>query len=77
MQWGLASTSSRWATESKYPIAFKTGTLAITLTVRNPLENNDVYADTIGVKLCTKTGFYGGLGYTIANDNVFYIAIGV
>ena len=75
-QWGLASTSRAWATESKYPISFRIATFAISLIPRNP-EENSIYAEQVGIKLCTKTGFYGGLQITCDTDNLFYIAIGI
>lgn len=61
-QWGLASTSRAWATENKYPISFRIATFAISLIPRNPAENS-MYTEQVGIKLCTKTGFYGGLHY--------------
>ena len=76
LQWGLASTSRAWATESKYPISFRIATFAISLIPRNP-EENSIYAEQVGIKLCTKTGFYGGLQITCDTDNLFYIAIGI
>lgn len=76
LQWGLASTSRNWMTENKYPISFRIATFAISLIPRNPAENS-IYAEPVGVKLCTKTGFYGGLQITCDTDNLFYIAIGI
>lgn len=75
-QWGLASTSRAWATENKYPISFRIATFAISLIPRNPAENS-IYTEQVGIKLCTKTGFYGGLQITCDTDNLFYIAIGI
>ena len=76
LQWGLASTSRAWATENKYPISFRIATFAISLIPRNPAENS-MYTEQVGIKLCTKTGFYGGLQITCDTDNLFYIAIGI
>ena len=76
LQWGLASTSKNWATENKYPISFRIATFAISLIPRNPAENS-IYTEQVGIKLCTKTGFYGGLQITCDTDNLFYIAIGI
>ena len=76
LQWGLASTSRAWATENKYPISFRIATFAISLIPRNPAENS-IYTEQVGIKLCTKTGFYGGLQITCDTDNLFYIAIGI
>lgn len=76
LQWGLASTSAGWAIENKYPIAFKIATLAITITPRSPSENSN-YCEVVGIRLCTKTGFYGGLQVTGGTNNLFYIAVGI
>ena len=55
---------------------FRIATFAISLIPRNPAENS-IYTEQVGIKLCTKTGFYGGLQITCDTDNLFYIAIGI
>ena len=75
-QWGVASTSSYWTTENKYPVSFNLATFAISLLPRDP-NANYTYSDQVGLQKCTKTGFYGGLAHTIEPDNIFYIVVGI
>ena len=76
LQWGVASTSSYWTTENKYPVSFNLATFAISLLPRDP-NANYTYSDQVGLQKCTKTGFYGGLAHTIEPDNIFYIVVGI